>query len=146
VDRYLDLLEKVFVIFKVRGFSRNLRKEVSKNSRYYFYDNGVRNSLIQNFNSLSYRNDAGQLWENFLAIERRKTNQRKERSVNSYFWRTYDQKEIDSVEEYGGILHGYEFKWGAGGLKKLVRKQFSEAYPESILETINPENFEKFLD
>jgi len=111
VERYLDLLEKVFVIFKVRGFFRNLQKEVSKNPRYYFYDNGVRNSLIQNFNSLPLRNDIGQLWENFLTVERRKVNQAAGRSVNSYFWRTYDQKEIDCVEEHGGKLYGYEFKW-----------------------------------
>ncbi len=102
VERYLDLLEKVFVIFRVDGFSRNLRKEITKNSRYYFYDNGVRNSLIQNFNSLNLRNDTGQLWENFLMVERRKANQLAQRQVNAYFWRTYDRKEIDYIEEFGG--------------------------------------------
>ena len=107
VDRYLDLLEKVFVIFKVGGFSRNLRKEITKNSRYYFYDNGVRNSLIQNFNPPGLRNDIGQLWENYLMIERRKANQANDRTVNTYFWRTYDQKEIDCIEEYSGRLYGY---------------------------------------
>ncbi len=100
VERHLDLLEKVFVIFRVGGFSRNLRKEISKNSRYYFSDNGVRNSLIQNFNSLSLRNDAGQLWENYLIVERRKANQFNERMVNSYFWRTYDQKEQENFESF----------------------------------------------
>jgi len=95
VDRYLDLLEKVFVIFRVGGFSRNLRKEVTKNARYYFFDNGVRNALIQNFNPLHLRNDGGQLWENYLVMERRKLNAALSRAANIYFWRTYDQKEID---------------------------------------------------
>lgn len=145
VERYLDLLEKVFVVFKVNGFSRNLRKEVSKNSRYYFYDNGVRNSLIQNFNSLSLRNDVGQLWENFLVMERRKVNQFSGRSVNSYFWRTYDQKEIDCVEEHGGKLYGFEFKWQTGEIRRAVRNEFLETYPDSELMTVNQENFEEFL-
>ncbi len=145
VERYLDLLEKVFVIFKVNGFSRNLRKEVTKNSRYYFFDNGVRNSLIQNFNPLALRNDIGQLWENYLVMERRKVNQFAERHVNSYFWRTYDQKEIDCVEEHGGRLYGYEFKWQAGDIRRAVRNEFMEAYPDSELMTVNQENFEEFL-
>ena len=111
VERYLDLLEKVFVIFKGRGLSRNLRKEITKTSRYYFFDNGVRNSLIQNFNRLALRNDLGQLWENYLMVERCKANQYAGRGANTYFWRTYDQKEIDCVEEREGRLFGYEFKW-----------------------------------
>jgi predicted AAA+ superfamily ATPase len=146
VERYLDLLEKVFVIFRVGGFSRNLRKEVTKNSRYYFYDNGVRNSLIQNLNPFSTRNDAGQLWENFLMVERRKTNQLAGRSVNSYFWRTYDQKEIDYIEEHAGRLHGYEFKWGQGEMKKATRQTFLDAYPGAEIATINRDNFEAFLE
>jgi hypothetical protein len=145
VDRYLDLLEKVFVVFRVGGFSRNLRKEVTKNPRYYFYDNGVRNSLIQNFNPLSLRDDVGQLWENFLTIERRKANQTADRFVNAYFWRTYDQKEIDCVEEHGGKLHGYEFKWRESEMRRATRKEFLEAYPGSTLATISQENFEDFL-
>ncbi len=145
VDRYLDLLEKVFVIFRVSGFSRNLRKEVTKNSRYYFYDNGVRNSLIQNFNSLNLRNDRGQLWENFLMVERRKANQLANRQVNPYFWRTYDRKEIDYIEEYGGRLFGFEFKWGSGHIRKPTRTEFLNTYPDSELATVNKENFEKFL-
>jgi len=145
VERYLDLLEKVFVIFKVSGFSRNLRKEVTKNARYYFYDNGVRNSLIQNFNSLTLRNDVGQLWENYLLIERRKANQAAGRSVNAYFWRTYDQKEIDCIEEHGGKLFGYEFKWQRGEIRRATRSEFLNAYPGSELMTINRENFEGFL-
>lgn len=145
VERYLDLLEKVFVIFKVNGFSRNLRKEVTKNSRYYFYDNGVRNSLIQNFNPLVLRNDIGQLWENFLVMERRKTNQLAGRAVNAYFWRTYDQKEIDCIEEHGGKLYGYEFKWQSSDIRRSVRQEFLETYPNSELMTISQDNFEEFL-
>jgi len=146
VDRYLDLLEKVFVIFRVNGFSRNLRKEITKNSRYYFFDNGVRNSLIQNLNPLALRNDVGQLWENFLMVERRKTNQLAERSVNAYFWRTYDQKEIDYIEEHAGKLGAYEFKWGAKSeMKKSTRKTFLDAYPNAQMDTITQENFEGFL-
>jgi predicted AAA+ superfamily ATPase len=144
VERYLDLLEKVFVIFRVRGFSRNLRKEIVKNSRYYFHDNGVRNTLIQNFNSLHMRNDVGQLWDNFLMIERRKANQYANRSANLYFWRTYDQKEIDCIEERGGILYGYEFKW-QGEMKKSTRREFTETYPNAALSTITQDNFDQFL-
>jgi predicted AAA+ superfamily ATPase len=145
VEKYLDLLEKVFVIFKVNGFSRNLRKEIRKNSRYYFYDNGVRNSLIQNFNPIAIRNDIGQLWENFLVVERRKANQLAGRAVNTYFWRTYDQKEIDCIEEHGGKLYGYEFKWQSSDIRRAVRQEFLDAYPDSELTTISQENFEEFL-
>jgi predicted AAA+ superfamily ATPase len=145
VERYLDLLEKVFVIFRVGGFSRNLRKEVTKNWRYYFYDNGVRNSLIQNFNPLALRNDVGQLWENYLWVERRKANQNAGRSVNAYFWRTYDQKEIDCIEEYGGRLHGYEFKWQRGAIRPATRREFLAAYPDSALSSVDQENFEQFI-
>ena len=134
------------MIFKVGGFSRNLRKEVTKNSRYYFYDNGVRNSLIQNFNSLALRNDVGQLWENYLLVERRKANQAAGRAVNAYFWRTYDQKEIDCIEEHGGKLYGYEFKWQGGEIRRATRDEFLNAYPGSELTTINRENFERFLE
>jgi uncharacterized protein len=145
VEKYLDLLEKSFVIFRLGGFSRNLRKEVTKNSRYYFFDNGVRNSLIQNMNPLNLRQDSGQLWENFLAIERRKANQARGRNVNAYFWRTYDQKEIDYLEESGGLISGFEFKWTSGGIKKATSREFEKNYPNSVLETINSENFEGFI-
>jgi predicted AAA+ superfamily ATPase len=146
VERYLDLLEKVFVVFRVGGFSRNLRKEITKNPRYYFFDNGVRNSLIQNFNLPGLRNDVGQLWENYMLIERRKANQIAGRAVNAYFWRTYDQKEIDSIEEYDGKIHGYEFKWQSGDIRRATCKEFLETYPESSLATIRQDNFESFLE
>ena len=144
VGRYLDLLEKVFVIFKVSGFSRNLRKEISKNARYYFFDNGVRNSLIQNFNPLPLRDDVGQLWENYLMVERCKANQYAGRSANTYFWRTYDQKEIDCIEERGGRLYGYEFKW-QGQMRSATRREFIEAYPNAEVQVITRENFADFI-
>jgi len=111
VERYLDLLEKSFIIKKVGGFSRNLRKEVVKTNRYYFWDNGIRNAVINNFNLPDQRNDKGMLWENFLFIERLKSKEYKRIYSNDYFWRTYDQQEIDLVEEREGQLFGYEFKY-----------------------------------
>lgn len=144
VERYLDLLEKSFVIFRVSGFSRNLRKEIAKNDRYYFYDNGVRNSLIQNFNPFHLRDDVGKLWENFMYIERIKANHYNGRHANIYFWRTYDQKEIDMVEEREGRLFGYEFKW-RGEVKKAAEREFLETYKNSEVQTITKDNFETFL-
>ena len=144
VERYLDLLEKVFVIFRTGGLARNLRKEVTKTARYYFYDNGVRNSLIQNFNRLNLRNDIGQLWENYLMVERRKANQYAGRGANTYFWRTYDQKELDYVEEREGRLFGYEFKW-QGQVRDATQREFLAAYPGAEVTTITRENFTDFL-
>jgi hypothetical protein len=143
VYRYLDLLEKAFVILNVRGFSRNLRKEVTKSSRYYFYDNGIRNAIINNFNSLDLRDDAGMLWENYIVMERIKKQKYSKIMSNNYFWRTYDKKEIDWVEERSGKLYGYEIKWG----KKIVKapKDWSETYKNSSFEVINKENHLKFI-
>jgi hypothetical protein len=143
VKRYLDLLEKSFVIFSLSGFSRNLRKEINKMEKYYFYDNGIRNSLIKNFNDLDTRNDVGQLWENFLMVERMKNNSYSKLSVNYYFWRTYDQKEIDLIEERGGKLYGYEFKWNRKDVK--APKEWIEEYDSSEFEVIDRENFLEFV-
>lgn len=143
IYRYLDLLEKSFVIVNVRGFSRNLRKEITKTSRYYFYDNGIRNALINNFNSLSLRDDIGMLWENYLIMERIKKQNYVGPKANNYFWRTYDQKEIDWVEEGGGKLYGYEFSWGAK--KNKPPKGWLENYPEAEYTAINRENFLDFI-
>lgn len=145
VAHYLDLLEKSFVIFNVRGFSRNLRKEIYKNSRYYFWDNGIRNALINNFNPLTLRNDVGQLWENFLAIERKKKNDYSRSFINYHFWRTYDKKEIDWIEEVGGQICGYEFKYSTGQIKQTVKSEFELAYPNAQLSTITKNNFETFI-
>jgi len=142
VERYLDLLEKAFVIKKVTGFSRNLRKEIQKTARYYFFDNGIRNAVINNFNDLTTRNDIGQLWENFLFIERLKRQHYKQIHTNNYFWRTYDRKEIDLVEERGGQLYGYEFKWTG---KKKVPRLWLETYDNASFETISRDNFLEFI-
>lgn len=142
VDKYLDLLEQVFVIFNIRGFSRNLRKEVTKTSHYYFYDNGIRNALINNFNPLAQRNDVGQLWENYLVIERLKKQQYQELWSHNFFWRTYDQKEIDWVEEREGKLFGYEFKWGS---PTKAPRLWLETYPEASFECINKDNYLPFV-
>jgi predicted AAA+ superfamily ATPase len=144
VSKYLELLEQVFVIFRVGGFSRNLRKEVSKNSRYYFYDNGVRNALVNNYNALSLRDDVGQLWENLLMVERRKANHYADRFANTYFWRTYDQKEIDCIEEREGKLFAYEFKW-QGHIREVARREFVDAYPSAQVTTITQDDFVAFL-
>lgn len=143
VARYLDLFEKSFVIYNLRGFSRNLRKEITKKSKYYFYDNGVRNAIISNFNNLELRNDAGMLWENFLFIERLKKRAYQDIYANNYFWRTWDQKEIDLVEEREGKLFGYEFKWGKKTLK--LPKEWAEAYPDSEFAIISQENYLEFI-
>jgi len=142
-ERYLDLLEKVFVIFRRSGFSRNLRKEIVKNQRYYFYDNGIRNALINNFNPLEIRDDIGALWENYLITERLKKQEYLGQSVNAYFWRTYDKKEIDLVEESEGRLSGFEIKWK----RHLVQppKQWLDAYPNSDFELIHQDNYLQFI-
>lgn len=143
VERYLELLEKVFVVFKLRGFSRNLRKEISKNARYYFYDTGIRNALINNFNTLHMRDDVGMLWENYLVMERIKRQEYLELSANNYFWRTYDQQEIDFVEERGGKLYGYEIKWKKGAGKPA--KAWLETYKNASYEIINRDNYLDFI-
>jgi len=140
VEKYLNLLEQSFVIYKVSGFSRNLRKEIAKTNRYYFYDNGVRNALIENFNDIKLRDDRGQLWENLLFMERLKLNQNLGRRANYYFWRTYDQKEIDLIEERGGKIYGFEFKW-RGRIRPTVREEFTKAYKGAQVETVNRDNF-----
>ena len=143
VDRYLELLEKVFVIFKLSGFSRNLRKEITKNARYYFYDTGIRNALINNFNPLNMRDDTGMLWENYIICERLKRQEYLSMPANNYFWRTYDQKEIDLVEERGGRLYGYEIKWKTGRLRPP--KTWLEGYKNAQYDVINRENYLRFI-
>jgi len=142
IAKYLDILEKGFVIISCGALRRNLRNEIRGKKKYYFYDNGVRHALLSQFNGLSLRNDTGALWENFIFTERLKTRAYKNIYANYYFWRTYQQKEIDLVEEYGGVLHGYEFKFTGGAAKP---KEFFEAYPQSTFEVINKENYLDFL-
>lgn len=144
IQKYINLLEQSFVLFTRRAFSRNLRKEISKSVKIYFFDLGIRNSLIQNFNPLSLRSDTGALWENLMIIEKLKADSFREQGANRYFWRTYDQKEIDYIEERGGKLYAYEFKWGDKAAKEP--KEFLESYTGSAFLTINRKNFWDFLD
>lgn len=143
VERYLDLLEKVFIIFKRAGFSRNLRKEISKNHRFYFCDNGIRNALIRNFNPLALRNDVGELWENYIVIERLKKQEYQRHISDSYFWRTYNKQEIDLVEERSGKLSGYEIKYQPVKIKPP--SQWLGQYPDASFEVIHSENYLDFI-
>jgi len=143
VARYLDLLEKVFIIRRLSGFRRNLRTEVTKTGRYYFIDNGVRNILINNLNQLSDRSDVGELWENYLYVERLKKREYKKIYVNEYFWRTHTQNEVDLVEERNGKLHGFEYKWGKKYSKKY--RLFTETYKNADCNLINRDNYLEFI-
>jgi len=143
VEKYLDLLSKVFITFKVEGFSKNLRKEITKSSKWYFYDNGIRNAIIANFNIQGLRNDYGQLWENFLSSERIKYQQYKGSTVNNFFWRTYDRQEIDWIEESGGKLNGFEFKNKGKGEKAPAA--WTRAYPSAGFEVIDRDNYFEWL-
>lgn len=143
VAHYLDLLEKVFVIYKLRGFSRNLRSEVTKSHKYFFVDNGIRNAIINNFNPLKLRSDIGALWENFMISERLKLTDTNRLFMNRYFWRNYQNNEIDLIEEYDGKLFATEFKWQD---RKANRpKEFLANYPDSEFQIINKENYIPFL-
>ena len=144
VQRYLDLLEKAFVVFRLGGFSRNLRQEVTRSSKYYFFDNGIRNALIAQFNTLSQRNDVGALWENFVFMERMKFRTYIGVYANVYFWRTYSQQEIDLVEEREGRLIGYEAKWST---RKSVQPPglWAETYANAEYQVITPENYLDFI-
>ncbi|MCE5224047.1 DUF4143 domain-containing protein, partial [bacterium] len=144
VARYLDLFEKAFVLYNLRGYSRNLRKEVTKKSKYYFYDNGIRNALIANFNPLSIRDDKGKLWENFLVMERLKKQAYGSILSNNFFWRTWDQMEIDWIEEREGKLFGYEFKWLTSKPNK-AEAFFIQTYPEASVTTVTTDTFLDFI-
>ena len=142
VSNYIDILEKGYVIFKLNSFSRNLRNEIKKNRKIYFYDNGVRNMVLGNFSPLDLRQDTGALWENFLISERRKQNTYKNTTAKMYFWRTKQQQEVDLVEEFNGEITGFEFKWNAK--KKLnLPKTFVKEYnaKEVIIDRINFRDF-----
>jgi uncharacterized protein len=143
VEKYLDLCSKVFILRKLEAFSGNLRKEISKTSRWYFWDLGVRNALINDFRPLSLRNDKGELWENYLITERLKFLKYNKRLAESYFWRTYDQQEIDLLEYENGQLSAYEFKWNE--TKAKVPKAFATNYPEAVFSVINQENYLSFI-
>jgi predicted AAA+ superfamily ATPase len=143
VGRYLDILEKAFVIRRVNGFSRNLRKEVVSKAKYYFWDNGIRNAVISQFNRIDSRNDAGILWKNFLAAERIKKCTYQEIRGTFYFWRTYDGQELDLVEEREGRLYGYEFKWSEK--KTKAPDAWIRTYGNAAFEIINRKNYLDFV-
>lgn len=143
VERYIDLLEKTFIIFPLWAYSSNLRKEIRKKSKYYFWDLGIRNAIISQFNELSLRQDTGALWENFCIIERKKMLSYTADYANSYFWRTYSKQEVDYIEEKDGLLMGYEFKW-----RKAIAKappEWQQTYPNASFEVINQDNYIAFV-
>lgn len=144
VEKYLDLLSKVFILHRVEGFSRNLRKEITKTSRWYFLDNGIRNAVIASFNPIESRNDIGALWENYMISERLKQQEYNRLYSNNYFWRTYEQQEIDWVEERDGALSGFEFKWKES--KVRIPPQWKKAYPEASFKVIHQDNFHDWLN
>lgn len=144
IQKYIDVLEQSFVVFRLNSFSRNIRKELSKAVKIYFYDNGIRNALINNFNPISLRNDVGALWENFCISERVKANFYNNRNVNNYFWRTYDQKEIDYIEEHSGKIFGYELKYSEKQ-KFKVPKGFKETYDADV-NKVDKTNYWKFFE
>jgi hypothetical protein len=144
VEKYIYLLEEAFVIFRLNPLSRNLRKELGKMRKVYFWDLGVRNALIQNFNELDIRPDKGALWENFCLLERKKRNLATHNYSLEYFWRTHDGQEIDYLEETGGSLHAFEFKWNDRKKAKLP-KSFAEAYPNHTFQVINQDNWLEFV-
>ena len=143
VENYIQLLEKAFIIFRLSPFSRNLRNELKKMRKIYFYDTGIRNALINNFNPLDLRQDTGNLWENFMMSERVKFNSYREAGANIYFWRTTQKQEIDLIEEKGGVLSAFEFKWKKDAFKKP--KAFLDAYVGSKIELVNKDSYHKFV-
>lgn len=144
VENYIGLLEKCFVVFRLESFSRNLRNEIKKGKKIYFYDNGVRNAVLSHFAPLEMRNDVGALWENLMVSERIKRNAYAGDFANLFFWRTHEQQEIDLIEEQDGQLRTYEFKWN-GKVRLNLPKAFAHAYPHSEYEVITPENFWSFV-
>ena len=144
VQRYIDLLEKSFVVFHLRSFSRNVRTELKKSRKIYFWDNGVRNAVIGDFKALGLRTDVGALWENYVISERLKHNAYSSFYGKSYFWRTQMQQEVDYVEDIDGVLHAYEFKWSKTKQPRLT-ETFAKNYPDHTFEVVSPDNYQDFV-
>lgn len=144
VEKYIQVLERSFIIFRLSGFNRNLRNEIKKGKKIYFYDNGVRNAVINNFNQIGLRDDVGKLWENFLVSERIKANAYHSNFCKSYFWRTHAQQELDYLEEKNGQFFAYEFKWNENKKVKFP-SNFVETYHPTVQKVINKENFHEFV-
>ncbi len=145
VEKYIDLLEKSFIVFQLTAFSRNIRNELKKSRKIYFYDNGVRNAIIKNFNPLSLRNDNGALWENFFISERIKHNHYAGNYTRSHFWRTTTQKEIDYIEEIDGAFNVFELKWNPKKINTKIPEEFTKNYHVRECAVITPENYIQFL-
>lgn len=144
VEKYILILERAYIVFKLGAFSRNLRKELKRSRKIYFYDNGIRNALIANFSEAGFRQDAGALWENYVISERKKFLHYNNIWANCYFWRTQDQQEIDYIEERDGTLYATEIKWNPVKTPRLPLT-FSKAYPNHQYRVITSENFERFV-
>lgn len=145
VEKYIDLLEKCFIVFRLQAFSRNLRNELKKSRKIFFYDNGVRNAVVQNFAPLALRADTGALWENFFISERLKANHYAGRYAKSYFWRTKSQQEIDYVEECDGTFRAFELKWNPKRNTAAIPAAFTQAYPVSEAVVVTPDNYLEYL-
>jgi len=145
VEKYIDILEKCYIVFRLNSFSRNIRTELTKSKKIYFYDLGVRNAILRSFAPMDLRQDKGALWENFFIIERLKYNHYADRMVNMYFWRTSEKQEIDYIEEYNGELHLFEMKWNEKRQQTKLPNQFMEAYHPQQADIITPENYLTFL-
>ena len=144
VEKYISMLEQAFIVFRLYSLSRNHRNELKKSRKVYFYDNGIRNALIANYNPIALRQDTGALWENFMVSERLKFIQYNGIYCNRFFWRTTQQQEIDYVEEREGKLFAYEFKWNKNAKAKFPGS-FTSSYPHSEVKLITPENYGEFV-
>ncbi len=144
VQRYVDLLEKTFIVFRLPSFNRNVRNELKKSRKIYFYDNGIRNAILGDYKNINLRNDIGALWENFLVSERLKFLENNQIQISSHFWRTKQQQEIDYIEEKDDVLYAYEFKWKTNKEAHFA-KTFRDAYPNHVTKTITPDNYIEFL-
>lgn len=145
VERYIDLLEKAYVLFRLPAYSRNVRNEIKKGKKIFFFDNGIRNALIGNFMPLASRTDSGALWENYLAAERRKLLANRGVASAAYFWRTTQQQEIDYIEERNQELSAFEFKWNPAKRGVRFPKTFTKAYPKASTGVVHPDNYDQFL-
>jgi predicted AAA+ superfamily ATPase len=144
VEKYIDLLEKSFVIFRLPALNRNVRNEIKKGKKIYFYDCGIRNAIINNFSSPSQRTDIGALWENYVIAERRKYLAYNNMAVDAYFWRTSQQQEIDLIEESGDTIQAFEIKWNSHSKAKFPLT-FRTNYPQALTHVVNPGNLEEFV-
>lgn len=145
VEKYVDLLEQCYIVFVVNAFSRNIRNEIKKGKKIYFYDNGVRNAVIQNFAPVSMRNDMGMLWENFFVSERVKRNEYTRSFSKVYFWRTTQQQEIDFVEERDGMFEAFEMKWNPKKANAKIPAIFETTYQLKSFNVVTPENYLEFV-